>query len=66
MPAKKSATKKAGAQPKPIRALYSIPIYEAIKRGKRSEMMEMGAQARKHIAAIAVALGELEKKLAGK
>jgi hypothetical protein len=64
MPARKAPTKKASyAKPAPIRALYAVPIREAIARGDAQEMKALGAQARKHIAEVTAALDALEKRI---
>jgi len=57
---KKSVVK---ALEKPIRALYAVPIYDAIKRGDPKEMKELAAQARKQISDVKAALAALEKKI---
>ena len=66
--AKKSAkvSKKPAAVLKPIIALYGVPIYGAIKRGDAAEMKKLAAQARKHIADVTKALGDLEKRMGKK
>jgi hypothetical protein len=56
---------KVSALEKPIRPLYGIPIYDAIKRGNAAEMKKLAAQARKHITEVQTALAALEKKIAG-
>jgi hypothetical protein len=67
MPTRKTAkpsAKKAAYKPgSPIVALYSVPIYAAIKRGNLAEMTKLATQARKHISEVTAALGALEKKL---
>jgi hypothetical protein len=67
MPTKKTAkpTAKKAAYKKgsPIVALYSVPIYGAIKRGNLAEMKKLAAQARKHISDVSTALAALEKKI---
>jgi hypothetical protein len=47
----------------PIRALYAVPIYDAIKRGDQKEMKALAAQARKQISEVKAALAALEKKI---
>lgn len=64
--AKKPAAKKSYSKSKPsgpIRALYAVPIYGAIKRGDSAEMKKLAAQARKHVSEVKTALAALEKKL---
>ena len=56
---------KVPALEKPIRALYGIPIYDAIKRGNVAEMKKLATQARKHVKDVSTALAALEKKIAG-
>ena len=58
-------SKKPPALEKPIRPLYGIPIYDAIKRGNTAEMKKLATQARKHVKDVQTALAALEKKIAG-
>lgn len=56
---------KVPALEKPIRPLYGIPIYDAIKRGNVAEMKKLAVEARKHVKDVSTALAALEKKIAG-
>jgi hypothetical protein len=56
-------TKKATKIEKPIRPLYGIPIYDAIKRGDAREMKALAADARKHVSELKKAIAALEKKI---
>lgn len=71
MPTRKAAkvsvktSKKPAVFEKPIRALYGVPIWEAVKRGDAAEMKKLAAEARKHVKDVQTALAALEKKIAG-
>ena len=68
MPARKSAKKAYTRKSKPkgpIVAIYSLPIYNAIKRGNTAEMKKLATQARKHISDVETALAQLDKKIGG-
>jgi hypothetical protein len=55
--------KKASKTETPIRPLYAVPIYDAIKRGDAKEMKAMAAEARKHVKEVKAAIAQLEKKM---
>lgn len=57
--------KKPAALEIPIRPLYGVPIYDAIKRGNATEMKKLATEARKHLKDVKAALAVLDKKIAG-
>lgn len=56
--------KKSYGKGTPIRAIYGIAIYGAIKTGSDAEKKKLAAQARKHLKDVKTALASLEKKIA--
>lgn len=61
MPTRKTSKKK---KVKPIRPLYGVAIYDAIKRGDSKEMQALAAKARKEVSSVKTALASLDKKVA--
>lgn len=61
MPARKST--KTSKKPAPIRPLYAVPIYDAMKRGDAKEMSALAKEGRKQVASVKSALATLEKKI---
>lgn len=61
MPSRKST--KTSKKPVPIRPLYGVAIYDAMKRGDAKEMSALAKEGRKQVASVKSALATLEKKI---